>query len=167
MFYKPVYKCDLLSVTKDIRVNNDESIRKNIADAETENICTVLVQETWNPSYVKEILTGQKIPVYRTLHYKNSTVLNGTIEREIPDYPCFIKYDMDVGDEGEILSRDLVLATAPEVSQYIDQHKMKGDFALYLYEVLKRGERLYNESKAKGIVIDRKQIRQMLKSIKK
>ena len=167
MFHKPVYKCDLLSITKDIRVNNDESISKNIADAETENICTVLVQETWNPSYVKEIITGQKIPVYRTLHYKNSTVLNGTIEREVPDYPCFIKYDMDVGDEGEILSRDLVLATAPEVSEYISIHKMKDDYALYLFEMLKRGERFYNESKAKGIVSDQKQIKQMLKSLGK
>ena len=167
MFNKPVYKCDLLSITEDIRVNNDESIKKNIANAETEVVTTIMVQQTWHPNYVKEIITGQKIPVYRIIHHKGNTVLNGTTDYEVPDYPCFIIQEMDVGNEGEVLSSNLVLATAPEVSQYINIHKRKDDYALYLYEVLKTGERYYNESKAKGVVSDRKQIKEMLKSLQK
>ena len=166
MFNKPVYKCDLLSVTADIRVNNDESMRKNIQNADTEVVSTIYVQKTWNPSYFREIITGRKIPAYCVITHDSNTVLNGTTEEDVPKYPVFIKYHMTVGDEGVVLNEDLVKATADEVITYTHDHVLKDEYALSLYEVFERGMKYYNDSKAKGTLSDNMRIKKMLKAIK-
>ncbi len=167
MFKNKVYKCDLLSITPDIRVNVDKNIRSNIKDADTEVISTIFVQPTWNPSYMKEIITKRIIPVYRIEHYETSNVLNGQTYVEVPKSPCFIKYNVKVGDEDLWLSDDLVVATPDEVKDYINRHPDKETYAFSLYEIFKRGVEYYYNSKEKGIVSDEKQIKKMLKKLKK
>ena len=62
MFDKTVYKCELLSVTPDIVVYNDKSMRKNIINADTMVVANILVQKTIRPDYMREIITGKLIP---------------------------------------------------------------------------------------------------------
>ena len=123
MFNNTVYKCELLSVTPDIKVYTDKSMKSNVMNADTTVVNTILVQKTFNPSYFKEIVTGRLIPIYRVITYDTNTVLNGKVELDPPKSPCFIKYDMTVGDEGLLLSDNLVKATADEVSEYAFNHK--------------------------------------------
>ena len=60
-----VYKCELLSVKPDITVNQDRSKKKNMQLAETMPVKSILVTPTWDSRFMREIITGIKIPVYR------------------------------------------------------------------------------------------------------
>ena len=83
MFNNTVYKCDLLSVTPDIKVYTDKSMKSNVMNADTTVVTTLLVQKTFNPSYFKEIVTGRLIPIYRVITYDTNTVLNGKVELKL------------------------------------------------------------------------------------
>ena len=61
MFDKKVFKCELLSVTPDIVVYNDLSMRKNIINADTMVVANILVQKTIRPDLMREILTNKLI----------------------------------------------------------------------------------------------------------
>ena len=166
MFNNPVYKCELLSITPDIRVNVDKSMRNNVLNADTEVVSTVLVKKTWNPDYFREIVTNKLIPVYCVITFDNNTVLNGTTERSAPKSPVFVKCHLKVGDEGLVLESDLIPATAEEVKTYVFDHMDREKYGEKLDSIFNQGMTYYNDSKAKGIESDEKQIKKYLKALK-
>ncbi len=167
MFDNPVFKCELLSVTPDIRVNVDENYKSNIANAETKPVSTILVQQSWNPSYMREIITKKLITLCRIEHYFTSNLINGEVISIIPKKPYFIKYNVKVGDEDMVLDDDLEEAGPDDVKEYIDAHSDKASYAKLLDSLFNQAEKYYKESYEKGVYSDRKQVKKLLKTLKK
>ena len=166
MFNNTVYKCDLLTIRPDIKVYNDLSMRKNIMNAETDVVCTILVQKTFNVSYYKEILTGRLIPVYQVITHSTNTSSNGKVELDPPKSPCFIKRNMTIGEEGILLYDDLEKATIEELQDYSFSHINVERYKDYLFEVFGTGMKYYNDAKLKGEVTGENRIKRFLKAIK-
>lgn len=167
MFNSPVYKCKLLVVDPATRVNVDESFKDNIMNAKTKVLFEVMVQNTWNPNYFREIITNKKIPVYRLSHYVTPSALDGTTHVDLPSKPYFIKYNVDLGVEDTYIKDDLEEASPDEIEEYIESHSDKMEYASILESFFRRAEKDYKNAESMGVVSDRKQVKRLLKSLKK
>ena len=167
MFDKTVYKCELLSVTPDIVVYNDKSMRKNIINADTMVVANILVQKTIRPDYMREIITGKLIPTYQVVKFETSTANNGRVVEDAPKSPIFIKYHKTIGDEGWAKSTDLVKATLDEVNEYAFSHIDVDSYSQKIYDLFNKANEYYNNSYEKGLVSEDTQIKRMIKAIKR
>ncbi len=168
---KKVYKCDLLSITKDIRVNVDRPKKENLLHAETQVVEQVLVEPTFNESCFREIATKKIIPAFRIFnredYFEN---YGGVTEIMVPKTACFIKYSEEEAF-GDYKGNTLVVATADEVKAYLEQHlSPEGnymDFEEKLDWYFEKAEAYYDEAKAKGVLSDRKTIKNMIRARRK
>jgi hypothetical protein len=167
MFDKKVFKCELLSVTPDIVVYNDKSMRKNIIDADTMVVANILVQKTIRPDYMREIITNKLIPTYQIVKFETNTANNGMIVHDAPKSPIFIKYNKTVGNNGLIFETDLVPATIDELNDYAFSHIDAESYANIIYELFNKAEEYYRNSEEKGLISEDTQIKRMIKAIKR
>ena len=149
MFNNPIYKCSLYSITSDIEVDPNKSMRENIETAPAVSIATVLVKKTILPGCFREIVTSKLLPVYTETTYTN-TLLEGDAEREIPKSPVFIKVNRVLGHAGEEVYTDLDKATPSEVEEYYIDHSDKGFYDVALYDVFSRGYSIYDKAREKA-----------------
>lgn len=167
MFDKKVFKCELLSVTPDIVVYNDLSMRKNIINADTMVVANILVQKTIRPDLMREILTNKLIPTYQVVKFETNAANNGRIVEDAPKSPIFIKYNKTIGDEGWVKNTDLVPATLEEVQQYAFEHIDVEAYAKKIYDLFDQANKYYNNAKEKDMYTDSTKIKRMIKAIKR
>lgn len=159
---KPIYKCELLSISPDSRINCDESLRENVKHAETLSTIELLVQPTIRQGYFKEILTGRKIPVYRIQkHLGDHYSIDDFYYHFVPKSPCFIQFQEKILGEGH-LENNLVEATYDDVENYLNLYSRE-ELNEELDEIFHRGEVCYRTLEAKGEVSDSQKIKRLLK----
>ncbi len=166
-----VYKCDLLSITPDIRVNIDEPKKENIKNADTVVVGTIMVKPTINPKYFREIITKKLIPVYRITKRNGSGLpYGGKIFYKAPDIPCFIKYS-ETQFFDEYQGNTLKKASAEEVKNYIERYVASdgtcNELLDKLNEIFKRAEEYYEEAAKKNTYSDETQIKSLIKTMRK
>lgn len=160
-----VYKCDLLSITPDIRVNTNQSKAHNIKNAKKEKKTTIIVKPSIFRNYFKEILTGVKIPIYRIQKTK------GYGEREYhypPKIPCFIQYEEQIEGE-DYLGNTLQEATLEDIKSYLEKYTSKSDrekFKKELIDYFLEAEEYYKKAQEKNIVSENTEIKKLIKKIK-
>ncbi len=165
MFYNPVYKCKLLVIDPEARVNADQSFKTNIANAKAQETIEVMVQrDIWSFEYFREIITKKKIPTY---HVSTYTIEGKDPEVYLPRKPYYIRYNETRGIEDTFIDDDLVEATPAEIEEYIDEHPNKDDFDAILTSFFQRAERDYKKAESAGVVSDKAQVKRLLKSLKK
>ena len=163
-----IYRCELLSIKPNIRVNQDESMSKNIANAEVEPVGTIMVRpSSWTDKYAFEILTNRKIPIHTTYTYQTCDMRNGDVEVSVPKSPCFIKVAKLVKDDTMELVDGAIEATPEEVYEYMAQHPNRDDYSLTLFEIFNRGRTFYDNAAKIGTYSDRKQIKILLNTLRK
>ena len=133
-----IYKCPLLIVSSDSRVNCDESKRKNIENAKTEQKKVILVQHSISQRYFKEIVTKEKIPVYRIQEIGGNPPQEPIIYHFAPNKPYFIQYEEKLENE-EYRENTLEEATIDEIVDYlqntdIEEMKRELDYIFHLAE---------------------------------
>ena len=117
---KTIYKCYLLTITKDIKINTSKTIQENISNAKVESTKIILVQPTNNPNFFKEIISEKLIPVYRITEKKSFfNEYKTNYEYTIPKTPYFIKYIERRNYNNEIIT-SLKEANLEEIQSYID-----------------------------------------------
>lgn len=144
-----IYKCDLLSVTENMKVYNGYSRKQNIkqayAEEATQSVETLYVDMTSDPEYMREVITKELIPAYRI-----RITTGGELEDIVEHYPpknwaCFIIYtekikmDMHSGI-------DLDEASADELQEYYDRWQGQDNPTIMhdrLEELFLRGEAYY------------------------
>ena len=162
-----IYRCELLSIKPNIRVNKDESMRKNIANAEVEPVGEILVRPSgWSDAYVFEILTNRKIPVHTTYTYHTCDMRNGDVEVTVPKSPCFVKVAKVVKDDTTELVDGASKVTPEEVYEYMAEHPNRDDYALALFEIFNRGRMFYDNASKIGVYSDDKQIKMLLNTLR-
>ena len=115
-----IYKCYLLTITKDIKINTNKTIQENISNAKVESKKLILVQPTNNPNFFKEIISEKLIPVYRIAEKKSFlSEYKTNYEYTIPKTPYFIKYTEKINYNNEIITT-LKEAKLEEIQSYID-----------------------------------------------
>lgn len=159
---KPIYKCELLSISPDSRINCDQSLRENVKHAETLSTIKLLVQPTIRQGYFKEILTGRKIPVYRIQkHLGDHYSIDDFYYHFVPNSPCFIQFQEKILGE-EYLENNLVEATYDDVLDYCNSYS-KESLEKTLDEIFYKGEECYRSLQAKGEISDSLKIKKLLK----
>ena len=163
-----IYKCDLLSITKDIKVDKDKSKRENIRSAETEVVETVMVERTLLKDSFKELITGKIIPAYCISTHKIDKNYEGATYHYVPKKPYFIKYhEEEIVDEYQ--GNDLQLATADELEEYVAQNMPGGNFTNFsdrLDKIFKIAETYYNEAESEKLIGSKARIRSIKNYIK-
>ncbi len=168
MFKRRIYKCDLLSISPDTVIYSDKSMKKNLENANTNVVATILVKETINIDYVREIVTNKLIPIYKIVTYDAPGYRHhGTIDHIVPKSPVFIKISETLGFEGIIEESDFTPATNDEIKEYLTLHNDPKKYKNELEEIFRLGEEYYNNSRAKGIVTEETEIKRMIKTIKR
>lgn len=163
-----VYKCNLLTITEDVIVNADESKKTNIANAKIQPAITLMVQKSLSGNYFKEIITGKIIPAYREIYYKEEVFpFKEKVRYSFPKKPYFIKYVQRNDSINNEYTNDLKEPSLQEVKEYIKLHSDNKKFANILDTIFNQAEEYYNESLAKNNLSDEKQIKNIVKSLKK
>jgi hypothetical protein len=168
---KKVYKCKLLSISPDARINVDKSRKDNILNAETTEVAQVFVVPTLNRTKFREITTNRIIPAISEL-YQEDYLENygGIVHYSVPNSACFIKYS-EREMYGDYKGNSLIPATAEEVENYVIEHRSEdGSFADYnkqLDALFLQAEENYENSKSKGVISDKKAIKNTLRSLRK
>ena len=158
-----VYKCSLLIIAEDARINIDQSKRKNIKHAKKEAKKELLVQPTMSRHYFREIVTNQKIPVYRIQNLGASTI-GELIYHYPPKEPYFIQYDEIIENE-EYLGNSLQEASLKEIQDYLDNND-PDILSKEIQEIMNQAEQNYQKAKDKKEISDQAKIKQLLKQRK-
>lgn len=162
MFNQTIYKCDLLSVTPDIRVNQDWPKKKNISEANKKIVKTILVQPTINPQFFKEIITEKRIPVYRIT--KKTGLFHsqdGDYYEYPPESPVFILVRENWFQPGN----NLTVASNQEIQEYLSQNN-KEIYINELNEVFEQATKYYNDAFDRNHYSDKAVVKSLLKKIK-
>lgn len=162
-----VYKCRLLSVSNNIKIYKDLSKRKNIEQAETVEVETIFVQQTSNPSYLKEVISGKLIPVFRIQKITGSG--EEIIYKYPPAWPCYIKYIEELENE-EYRGNTLEEANYEELKAYYDKYRGEETTEImdkHLEEIFSQGESFYQEALKKQEMSEQGLIKKLIKSRKK
>lgn len=162
-----VYECDLITVTSDIRVNQDETFEENISNAKTQVAKKIMVQKTHNSKYFKEILTKKLIPVYcvrkcRGVLQSKEEVMN----YYIPKTPYFIKYYEEQIQDNH-WENDLKVATYENIEKYINDNKsLDGtyhEFLNQLEQIFKTANDYYKQAYMKNNYSEKELIKKLMK----
>lgn len=160
-----VYKCDLLSITPNIKVENDQSKKHNIKSAQKEKKKTIIVKPTIFRNYFKEILTGIKIPIYRIQKIKGYEELEYHYP---PKTPCYIQYTEEIDGE-EYLGNTLQEATLEEIKAYLDRYSSETDIEQLRKEITScffEAEEYYKKAQGKKNVSESAEIKKLIKKKK-
>lgn len=182
-----VYRAKLVSITPEIKVYNDLSREQNIINAEERDVTDILVQETSNKYYCREVITGKLIPV----SYAKYMNYEGYYEFKNYEHCVFVRIDeiyfYITGFFWRYGSHRLYDISAENLEKYIAERKGKYKARIYVgkydyeYEykykefdsfkdyidyILSQGEKFYKDSQAKGEISDDKKNEEILEELK-
>lgn len=176
-----VYSAKLISITEDIEVYIDLSREENIFNAKTQYVEKILVQETSNKYYYREILTGKLIPAsFANKHIIDDDFFDPEYEYEYRSYKHCVflefidryknnnfwriwKFQYRSKSPLEEISSTIL---EDYIATHTSEYKGFNSFGEYLDFIFARGEKFYKDSEAKGHLSDSKLIEDILKNLK-
>lgn len=159
-----IYKCPLLIVTSEIKINEKESKKRSIRNAPTEEKKEILVQPTISQYYFKELLTDEKIPVYRIQRIIGAPYQEDIIYHYPPNSPYFIQYEETIDNE-EYRGNTLQKPSIEEIIKYLEENDVE-QFKEELNQIIREANENFQRSKEKHIKSDQVILKQLLKKKK-
>ncbi len=160
-----VYRANVYSINKGIKVEPNKSYGTNIANADKDVVAEIFVQETTNPNLCMEISTGLLIPlVYKEdasiFHSKTYWQNCYTVYvKKYKKYKTYCPYEGVSGLLSTYFEHDITRAACPsleEVQLYIkncqDDYKRFSSFEEYLKNIFEKGNQYYSAAAMKNDV---------------
>lgn len=162
-----VYKCEMLAVCPSATVKPYSLKRSNIETAETYTEANIMVKPTLSTRYVKEIITGRKIPVY----FVDRDMKIGTIYyKEVPNKPYYVMRYINNCVTGAKDSFAENIATEEEIKRYLkDNMSLDGTYDDFTYKLDKSIEdaNKYYDLAISKVKEENAKMKTLLRSVKK
>ena len=164
MFDRTVYKCPLYSVTPDIIVYNDWSIKDNINYEEIEQVGTIMVQPTFRRGVYKEVITGMKFPVYIMYSYPPWWLECQRYPEVRPGSPAFVLMHVQVR-KPDPSPTDWEKANADDLEKYLEQDP--NNFKNQLENIKQKAYEYYDNASLKNYYSNKARVKSLVKSFKR